>query len=106
MSLEGAIYGKFWKVQNFFVKLLIIMNNELKNKIAELKAQLKRGDMARIVDAVESKGIQRHDVYNIMNGKSLNDHQKLVLVLQAVNKCIKDNKRYLLQLESEVAGDS
>ena len=82
------------------------MNNELKNKIAELKTQLKRGDMARIVDDVASKGVQRHDVYNIMNGKSLSNHQNLVIVLQAVNKCIKDNKRYMMQLESEVAGDS
>lgn len=81
------------------------MNNELKNKIISLKDQLKRGDMARIVEAVESKGVQRHDVYNIMNGKSLSDHQKLVYVLQEVNKCIENNKRYLRKLEMEVSGD-
>jgi len=79
------------------------MNNELKNKILGLKEQLKRGDMARIVEAVESKGVQRHDVYNIMNGKSLSDHQKLVFVLQEVNKCIQNNKRYMMTLEQDIA---
>lgn len=81
------------------------MNNELKNKIISLKDQLKRGDMARIVEALASKGVQRHDVYNIMNGKSLSDHQKLVYVLQEVNRCIENNKRYLKTLEMEVASD-
>jgi hypothetical protein len=55
------------------------MNNELKKRVLDLKEKLKRGDMARIVERTEKFGIQKYDVYNILNGKSLVDHQKLIM---------------------------
>lgn len=78
------------------------MNKELKKKILELKEKLKRGDMARIVDRVEPLGIQKYDVYNILNGKSLADHQKLILVMREVKKCVIENERYLKEFEHDI----
>ena len=81
------------------LKLYNIMNNELKNKITELKGQLRRGDMARIVDRTSQFGIKKYDVYNILNGKSLIDQQKLIIVMREVMKCIKENERYMEEFD-------
>ena len=69
------------------------MNTELKNKITELKGKLRRGDMARIVDRTTPLGVKKYDVYNILNGKSLVDQQKLIIVMKEVMNCIKENER-------------
>lgn len=79
------------------------MNNELKKRVLELKEKLKRGDMARIVERTEKFGIQKYDVYNILNGKSLVDHQKLIIVMREVKKCIDENERYLKEFEMKIA---
>jgi hypothetical protein len=79
------------------------MNNELKNRILGLKDQLKRGDMARIVERVSVFGIQKYDVYNILNGKSLVDTQKLILVMKEVKRCIDENERYLEEFEMKIS---
>lgn len=79
------------------------MNNELKKRVLELKEKLKRGDMARIVDRTEKYGIQKYDVYNILNGKSLVDHQKLIIVMREVKKCIEENERYLQEFEMKIS---
>jgi hypothetical protein len=79
------------------------MNNELKNRILGLKDQLKRGDMARIVERVSVFGIQKYDVYNILNGKSLVDTQKLILVMKEVKRCIDENQRYLEEFEMKIS---
>ena len=79
------------------------MNNELKTRVLELKSKLKRGDMARIVERVERYGIQKHDVYNILNGKSLIDQQKLILVMKEVKRCIDENENYLKEFELKIS---
>ena len=79
------------------------MNNELKKRVLELKEKLKRGDMARIVERTEKFGIQKYDVYNILNGKSLVDHQKLIIVMREVKKCIDENERYLKEFEMKIS---
>lgn len=79
------------------------MNNQLKEKILSLKAQLKRGDMARIVERTSKFGVEKYDVYNILNGKSLVDQQKLIIVMKEVMKCIEENKRYLQEFEVKIA---
>jgi hypothetical protein len=79
------------------------MNNLLKEKILSLKAQLKRGDMARIVERTEKYGVEKYDVYNILNGKSLVDQQKLIIVMREVKKCIDENKRYLEEFEVKIS---
>lgn len=79
------------------------MNNELKKRVLELKEKLKRGDMARIVERTEKFGIQKYDVYNILNGKSLLDHQKLIIVMREVKKCIDENERYLKEFEMKIS---
>lgn len=79
------------------------MNNELKNRVLDLKSKLKRGDMARIVERVSRFGIQKYDVYNILNGKSLIDHQKLILVMKEVKKCIDENEAYLKEFENKIS---
>ena len=79
------------------------MNNELKKRVLELKEKLKRGDMARIVERTEKFGIQKYDVYNILNGKSLVDHKKLIIVMREVKKCIDENERYIKEFEMKIA---
>jgi hypothetical protein len=79
------------------------MNNQLKERVLNLKAQLKRGDMARIVDKTSRFGIQKYDVYNILNGKSLIDQQKLIIVMREVKKCIEENERYLKEFETQIS---
>jgi len=79
------------------------MNNELKERVLELKGKLKRGDMARIVERVEIFGIQKYDVYNILNGKSLIDQQKLIIVMKEVKRCIDENERYLKEFELKIS---
>lgn len=78
------------------------MNTELKNKILELKMKLKRGDMARIVELTAHYGIQKYDVYNILNGKSLVDHQKLIIIMKEVKKCVVENQKYLEEFETHM----
>lgn len=79
------------------------MNNELKTRVLELKSKLKRGDMARIVDRTSRLGIQKYDVYNILNGKSLVDKQKLIIVMKEVKRCIEENERYLKEFEMKIS---
>ena len=79
------------------------MNNELKERVLEQKGKLKRGDMARIVERVEIFGIQKYDVYNILNGKSLIDQQKLIIVMKEVKRCIDENERYLKEFELKIS---
>jgi hypothetical protein len=79
------------------------MNNELKSRVLELKEKLKRGDMARIVERTEKFGVQKYDVYNILNGKSLVDHQKLIIVMREVKKCIEENERYIQEFEMKIS---
>jgi hypothetical protein len=79
------------------------MNNQLKERVLNLKSQLKRGDMARIVDKTSRFGIQKYDVYNILNGKSLIDQQKLIIVMREVKKCIEENERYLKEFETQIS---
>lgn len=79
------------------------MNNELKSRVLVLKEKLKRGDMARIVERTEKFGVQKYDVYNILNGKSLVDHQKLIIVMREVKKCIEENERYLQEFEMKIS---
>jgi hypothetical protein len=71
------------------------MNKELRAKILELKKQLKRGDMARIVLKTEQYGVNKYDVYNILNGKSLINQQKLLIVMREVKLLIEENKKFL-----------
>lgn len=71
------------------------MNKEIRDKILELKKQLKRGDMARIVVKTEKFGVNKHDVYNILNGKSLINQQKLLIVMREVKSLIEENKKFL-----------
>ncbi len=78
------------------------MNNELKNKILGLKEKLKRGDMARIVERTEKLGVKKYDVYNILNGKSLIDQQKLIIVMREVMKCIQENEKYMEHFTSSI----
>ena len=78
------------------------MNNQLKEKVLELKNKLKRGDMARIVDRTSRLGVEKYDVYNILNGKSLVDQQKLIIVMKEVKKCIEENERYLKEFEMKI----
>jgi hypothetical protein len=80
-----------------------IMNNELKDRVLALKAKLKRGDMARIVERVSRFGIEKYDVYNILNGKSLVDHQKLIIVMKEVKRCIDENEKYLQEFEMKIS---
>ena len=79
------------------------MNNQLKERVLSLKSQLKRGDMARIVERTSRFGIQKYDVYNILNGKSLIDQQKLIIVMREVKKCIEENERYLKEFETQIS---
>jgi hypothetical protein len=79
------------------------MNNQLKEKVLALKSQLKRGDMARIVERTSKFGVEKYDVYNILNGKSLVDQQKLIIVMKEVMKCIEENKRYLQEFEVKIS---
>ncbi len=79
------------------------MNNQLKERVLTLKSQLKRGDMARIVERTSRFGIQKYDVYNILNGKSLIDQQKLIIVMREVKKCIEENERYLKEFETQIS---
>jgi hypothetical protein len=79
------------------------MNNQLKEKVLELKNKLKRGDMARIVDRTSRLGVQKYDVYNILNGKSLVDQQKLIIVMKEVKRCIEENERYLKEFEMKIS---
>ena len=79
------------------------MNIELKSRVLELKNKLKRGDMARIVERTSRLGIQKYDVYNILNGKSLIDHQKLIIVMKEVKRCIEENERYLQEFEMKIS---
>mgnify|MGYP003673107658 CR=1 FL=1 len=79
------------------------MNNQLKEKVLELKNKLKRGDMARIVDRTRRLGVEKYDVYNILNGKSLVDQQKLIIVMKEVKKCIEENERYLKEFEMKIS---
>jgi hypothetical protein len=79
------------------------MNNQLKERVLTLKGQLKRGDMARIVEKTSRFGIQKYDVYNILNGKSLIDQQKLIIVMREVKKCIEENERYLKEFETQIS---
>jgi|TARA_R110000868_G_scaffold108426_2_gene295981 hypothetical protein len=79
------------------------MNNQLKEKVLELKNKLKRGDMARIVDRTSRLGVEKYDVYNILNGKSLVDQQKLIIVMKEVKKCIEENERYLKEFEMKIS---
>ena len=79
------------------------MNNELKNRVLDLKNKLKRGDMARIVDRTARLGVQKHDVYNILNAKSLIDQQKLILVMREVKRCIDENENYLKEFEMQIS---
>jgi hypothetical protein len=79
------------------------MNNQLKERVLTLKSQLKRGDMARIVEKTSRFGIQKYDVYNILNGKSLIDQQKLIIVMREVKKCIEENERYLKEFETQIS---
>lgn len=79
------------------------MNNELKTRVLELKSKLKRGDMARIVERTSRLGIQKYDVYNILNGKSLIDQQKLIIVMKEVMRCIEENERYLEEFEMKIS---
>jgi len=48
-------------------------------------------------------GIQKYDVYNILNGKSLIDHQKLIIVMKEVKRCIEENERYLQEFEMKIS---
>jgi len=75
------------------------MNEELREKIFKLKKELKRGDMARIVEAVDVYGINKYDVYNIMSGKSLSNHQKILIIMREVKKHIEQNKRFIEALD-------
>lgn len=79
------------------------MNNQLKERVLALKSQLKRGDMARIVEKTSRFGVQKYDVYNILNGKSLVDQQKLIIVMREVKKCIEENERYLKEFETQIS---
>ena len=79
------------------------MNNQLKERVLELKNKLKRGDMARIVERTSRLGVEKYDVYNILNGKSLIDQQKLITVMREVKKCIEENERYLKEFESRIS---
>lgn len=78
------------------------MNTELKNKILELKGKLRRGDMARIVERTHQYGIEKYDVYNILNGKSLIDQQKLIIVMREVMRCIQENEKYMEHFTSSI----
>jgi hypothetical protein len=55
--------------------------------------------MARIVDRTSHFGIKKYDVYNILNGKSLIDHQKLIIVMKEVMKCISENEKYMEEFD-------
>lgn len=79
------------------------MNNQLKERVLHLKGQLKRGDMARIVERTSKFGVEKYDVYNILNGKSLIDQQKLIIVMREVKKCIEENERYLKEFETQIS---
>jgi len=74
------------------------MNKELRKKILELKCKLKRGDMARIVEKTSRFGVTQYDVYNIMNGKSLINQQKLLIVLREVKIHIEENNNFINML--------
>ena len=74
------------------------MNKELRKKILELKAKLKRGDMARIVEKTSRFGVTQYDVYNIMKGKSLINQQKLLIVLREVKIHIDENTNFINML--------
>jgi len=75
------------------------MNEELRDKIKKLKRQLKRGDMARIVEAVDVYDVNKYDVYNIMSGKSLSNHQKILIVMREVKKHIEQNRKFIDALD-------
>jgi hypothetical protein len=75
------------------------MNEELRDKIDKLKRQLKRGDMARIVEATSPYGVNKYDVYNILSGKSLSNHQKILVVMREVKKHIEQNKKFIEALD-------
>ena len=75
------------------------MNKELKEKILKLKSQLKRGDMARIVEETEKYGVNKYDVYNVLNGKSLSNHQKILIIMREVKKHIEENKKFISALD-------
>jgi hypothetical protein len=59
--------------------------------------------MARIVERTSRLGIQKYDVYNILNGKSLIDQQKLIIVMKEVMRCIEENERYLEEFEMKIS---
>lgn len=90
---------------NNFVIIVYNMNEKIKTYIADLKGKLKRGDMAKIVQKLEPYGIKGHDVYNIVNGKSLMDQQKLILVMKEVVRFAKQNDKYLEELSSQIEDD-
>jgi len=75
------------------------MNDELRQKIKKLKLQLKRGDMARIVEATSAYGVNQYDVYNILSGKSLSNHQKILVVMREVKRHIEQNKKFIESLD-------
>lgn len=75
------------------------MNDELREKIKKLKFQLKRGDMARIVEATAVYGVNQYDVYNILSGKSLSNHQKILVVMREVKRHIEQNKKFIESLD-------
>jgi len=41
-------------------------------------------------------------VYNILNGKSLIDQQKLIIVMKEVVKLVEENERYLKEFEAKI----
>ena len=55
--------------------------------------------MARIVEATSVYGVNKYDVYNILSGKSLSNHQKILVVMREVKKHIEQNKRFIEALD-------
>lgn len=70
------------------------MNDDLKNRIKNLKSRLGSGDIARIADKLEGHML-RTDVYNIMNGKSLKDLYRVKAVIETGEE-IAENRKAIL----------